>query len=183
MEPATALTIGAMGGSALSGLFGGKKTKKVYVPVYSTEGKGLFSALHASVMEKNFPKNLASRYIGDALKIERQRRKAFEKSLSKAAVTSPGRVVTGNVTRGLLGETATRLRNAPAGYRAAGQAEKSYEINRLSNMQNIINLESNKPLALATASLLKKETEQAESAQRGAALGSLAQLAALGILL
>ena len=172
--------VGAIAGAAIGGLFGGgKKKQKVYVPAFSPEGKKVKGELQKSVMGTLFPENLAARFIGDARKIEQARRKTTEHGFAGAGFRGPETVVTGSAARGFLGETSTRLRGAPAGTRQAGEAKRGFELSRLGNLQNLINLETDKPLALAQAGLYKKELGQAEGARTGAAIGSLASLVAL----
>ena len=172
---------GAIAGAAIGGLFGGKKKKdkKVYVPAFSPEGKEVKGELHKSVMGTLFPENLAARFIGDAKKIEQARRKTAGRGFAGAGFRGPESVVTGSAARGFLNETATRLESVRPGVRQAGEAERGFELSRLGNLQNLINLETDKPLALAQAGLYKKELGQAEGARTGAAIGSLASLVAL----
>ena len=172
--------LGALAGAAIGGLFGGKKKKeKIYIPTYGPEGKKLFGALHKSVLDNLFPENLASRFIGDAKRIVQTRRRVSQRGFAGAGFRGPENVVSGNVARGFLGETSARLRGARPGVRRAGTARRDFALSRLGNLQNIINLESGKPLALAQARAYKEELDQASGARTGAAIGSLASLAAL----
>lgn len=171
--------VGAIAGAAIGGLFGGKKkSQKIYVPAFSPEGKKVKGELQKSIMGALFPENLAARFIGDARRIEQARRKTTEQGFAGAGFRGPEKVVTGNVARGFLGETATRLRGVQRGARQAGEAKRGFELSRLGNLQNLINLETDKPLALAQAGAYKKELSQTEGAGMGAAIGSLASLVA-----
>lgn len=171
--------VGAIAGAAIGGLFGGKKkSQKIYVPAFSPEGKKVKGELQKSIMGALFPENLAARFIGDARRIEQARRKTTEQRFAGAGFRGPENVVTGNVARGFLGETATRLGGVQRGARQVGQAKRGFELSRLGNLQNLINLETDKPLALAQADLYKKELSQLEGAETGAAIGSLASLVA-----
>jgi len=183
MGPLTAALVYGGIGTGISAMLSGKKKGKIYIPAYSPEGKKLFGELHKSVLQGLFPENLASRFIGDAKKMEQARRRVSEKRFAGAGFRGPENVATGNVARGFLSETAGRLRNVQPGVRRAGQARREFAIRRLGNLQNIINLESNKPIALAQAGFMKEEQKQLAGAQRGAGLGSLAQLAALRLMM
>jgi len=170
--------IALMAGSFLGG-FGKKKKGKIYIPTYSPEGKKVFKGLHESVLKGLFPENLASRFIGDAKKIEQSRRRMTERAFAGAGYRGRENVVSGNVARGFLGETSARFKGVQTGLRRAGLARRDFALSRLGKLQNIINLEANKPIALAQAGMMKSEMEQAEGAGKGAAIGSLAQLALL----
>ncbi len=172
--------LGILAGAAIGGLFGKKKKKdKIYIPTFSPEGKKVFKELHKSVLGNLFPENLASRFIGDAKRIEQARRRGSERRFAGAGFRGPENVVGGNVAKGFLGETATRLKGTRPGIRRAGEARREFSLSRLGNLQNIINLESNKPLALAQANLYKKELSQQAGARTGAAIGSAVSLAAI----
>ncbi len=173
--------VGMLAGAAIGGLFsGGKKKKsKIYIPTFSPEGKKLKKELHKSILGNLFPENLASRFIGDAKRIEQARRRVSKRRFAGAGFRGPENVVGGNVARGFLNETATRLKGTQPGIRRAGEAKREFNLSRLGNLQNIINLEQSKPLALAQANLYKKELSQQAGARTGAAIGSLASLAAI----
>lgn len=175
--------IGLMAASFLSGsgLFGGKKKGKTYVPTYSPEGKEVFKTLHTSILEGKYPESLSAFFIGDEVRKEGLRRKTAKKSFFGAGFRDPESGVGGGVARGYLSETATRLGAAGAGESRAGAAKREFGLRRLSNLQNIINLESSKPVSLMQANLIGKEQKQLAGARTGAGLGTLATLAAIGL--
>lgn len=142
-------------------------------------GKQLETSLYKSIKSELFPENLASRFIGDAKKIEQSRRRIARRGFAGAGYRGPDTVVGGNVARGFLSETATRLGGAGAGARKAGESRRTFELNRLTKLQNFMNLQMQTPVLRAEADIFGKEQEQYEAAQRGSALGGLAQLAAL----
>lgn len=171
---------GAIAGGAIGGFLGGSKKKgKIYIPTFSPEGKKVKKELHKSILGTLFPENLASRFIGDAKRIEQARRRVSERRFAGAGFRGRENVVGGNIARGFLSETATRLKGTQPGIRRAGEARREFNLSRLGNLQNIINLETFKPLALAQAGLYKKELGQQAGARTGAAIGSIASLAAI----
>lgn len=166
----------ALGAASVAGLFGKSKKPATIVPILSAKSKKLKGELFESVL---FPENLALPFIGAAKRVEGARRRAFKTSTAGAGFRGPETAVGGNVARGFLGETAARFEGAQTGIRKTGEFRRGREIDRLSNLQNIINFESRKPLALAQATSLQDEFSQLRGAEQGAAIGSLAQLAVL----
>ena len=61
--------------------------------------------------------------------------------------------------------------------------EKNLRMNRLGNLQKFINLQSNVPVMHAHNQLLKGEYNQMVGAQKGAGIGSLAQLAMMAYMM
>lgn len=177
--------IGAMvAGGAAGGFLGGSggggpEFEPITQPKLTPEGEKLEKELFKSIKTELFPENLAARFIGDAKKIEQARRRTFERRFAGAGFRGPENIVTGKVARGFLGETAARLRGTQPGVRRAGEARRDFAVSRLSKLQSFINLQSGTPLLRARAGLIKGEQEQAESARMGAAIGSLASLAAI----
>ena len=176
-NPALAIGAGALGMQAFGGTSTGTAPSgKIEL---TEKGKQLETSLYESIKSNLFPENLASRFIGDARKFEQSRRRASERSFAGAGYRGPENVVSGNVARGMLSETATRLGGAGAGERKAGEARRTFELNRFADMQNFMNLQTQTPVLRAQADIFGKEQAQYEAAQRGSALGGLAQLAAL----
>lgn len=176
-NPALAIGAGALGMQA----FG--KTSTGVAPSAKIEltkrGKELETSLYKSIKSELFPENLASRFIGDAKKIEQSRRRISERGFAGAGYRGPDTAVGGNVARGFLSETATRLGAAGAGARKAGESRRTFALNRLAKLQNFMNIQMQTPVLRAEADIFGREQEQYEAAQRGSALGGLAQLAAL----
>lgn len=161
------------------GLFGDDDFKPQTQPLLTPAGKKLEKTLFETIKSDLFPENLASRFIGNAKKLAGARRRQFQKVSAGAGFTSPENIVSGDIGRGFLKETATRLGEAGVGARAAGGAKRGFAIKRLGSLQNFINLQSGTPILRAQAGLIKGEQKQAEGAQKGALLGSLAQAAAM----
>jgi len=176
-NPALAIGAGALGMQAFGGTStGAAPSGKITL---TKKGKELETSLYKSIKSELFPENLASRFIGDAKKIEQSRRRMSEKGFAGAGFRGPRSVVSGNVARGYLSETAARLGGAGAGVRKAGESRRTFALNRLAKLQNFMNLQMQTPVLRAEADIFGKEQEQYEAAQRGSALGGLAQLAAL----
>lgn len=171
-----------LGGGALaaSAASKGNGFKPQTTPILTPAGKKLEKGLFTSIKSELFPENLASRFIGDAKKLAGARRKQFQKISAGAGFRGPENIVSGDVGRGILGETATRIGEAGIGARKAGGAKREFAISRLGKLQNFINLQSGTPILRAQAGLIKGEQKQAAGAQKGAILGSLAQFATIG---
>lgn len=172
-------------GQSIGSFVGQQSNKKMpefmsFIPM-SGRAKGLEQKLYESLSpEKDvFPENLASRFRGDAIKILQARKRATEGAFSKATVKGSDNVVSGDVVKGILSESAERLNLAGAGEAKVGQARRLHSMNRLKNMQNFINLQSNIPLLSAQQQLLKGDIKQYQSAEEGAGIGNIAQVGAL----
>jgi len=176
----TALLAGSLGLGIADSLSGDDKAKPFTQPKLTPEGKKLEKGLFESIKTDLFPENLASRFIGDAKKLAGARRRQFKTATAGAGFTGPDNIVSGNVGKSLLRESATRLGESGTGVRAAGQAKREFSLNRLGNLQNFINLQSSTPLLRAQAGLIKGEQDQAQGAQTGALIGSGLSLATLG---
>ena len=176
-NPALAIGAGALGMQAFGGTSTGTAPSgKIRL---TKKGKELETSLYKSIKSELFPENLASRFIGDAKKIEQSKRRIAEKRFAGAGFRGRDSVVSGNVARGFLSETAARLGGAGAGVRKAGESRRTFDLNRLAKLQNFMNLQMQTPVLRAEADIFGKEQTQYEAAQRGSALGGLAQLAAL----
>ncbi len=160
-------------------VIGGDKFKPITQPKLTPKGEKLEKELFKSIKTTLFPENLASRFIGDAKRIEQARRRGSERRFAGAGFRGRENVVGGNVAKGFLGETSARLRGTRPGIRRAGEARRKFSLGRLGNLQNFINLQSGTPILRAQAGLIKGEQEQAAGAKKGAFIGSLAQLAAM----
>lgn len=176
----TALVAGGLGLGVGSALSSGDKFKPQTTPILTPKGKKLEKGLFESIKSELFPENLAARFVGDAKKLAGARRKQFEKISAGAGFTSPENIVSGDIGRGFLRETATRLGEAGAGAKVAGGAKREFAISRLGKLQKFINLQSGTPILRAQAGLIKGEQQQAAGAQKGAILGTLAGFGAIG---
>lgn len=174
-NPALTMGVGAMLPTALGRTSTGTApTAKIEL---TPRGKQLETSLYKSLKEnKLFPENLATRFIGQAKKIEQLRSRASRRLFSRAASED---VVSGGVAKAMLTEGASRMRGAQEGYRKAGEARRGFTLNRLSQLQNFMNLQTQTPVLQAEADLINRELAQARGATQGAALGSIAQLLAL----
>jgi hypothetical protein len=95
-----------------------------------------------------------------------------------ATAPGPDRAVSGNVARAFLTQTQAGLKGAQEGPRQVGEAKRTYALNRLTKLQNFMNLQMQTPVLRAEADLINQELAQYRGAQRGAALGGIAQLLA-----
>ena len=172
--------MGFLSENILGGIFDDDKFKPQTTPILTPAGEKLEKGLFTSIKSELFPENLASRFVGDAKKLAGARRRHAQKTTAGAGFRGPENVVAGEVGRGILGESATRLGEAGVGARRAGGAKRDFAINRLGKLQNFINLQSGTPILRAQAGLIKGEQKQAAGAQEGALLGTLAQFATLG---
>ena len=149
----------------------------------TTGGVALEKSLGKSIKNDLFPANLASMFLGDAKKMFQTRKKVSSRVLTSSAVGGPDRAISGNIGKGLLAETSSRLEEAPAGQRQVGQAKRKFSLDRLNNLQNFINMQSGASIVQTQANLIGKEIDQSRGAQQGAAYGSIAQLLAAGAVL
>ena len=140
----------------------------------------LETGLYESLKTELFPPNLASKFIGDAKKMFQARKKVGTKAIAGAGATGPENIVTGGVGKGLLAETAFRLGGAAEGERKVGQAKREFSLEHLKKLQNFINLQAQAPILRAEADLIRGQIGQAEGAVKGAKIGALAQIAAMG---
>jgi len=149
----------------------------------TTGGVALEKSLGKSIKNDLFPANLASMFLGDAKKMFQTRKKVSSRVLTSSAAGGPDRAISGNIGKGLLAETSSRLEEAPAGQRQVGQAKRKFSLDRLNNLQNFINMQSGASIVQTQANLIGKEIDQSRGAQQGAAYGSIAQLLAAGAVL
>jgi len=174
-NPALTMGIGALGMSALGrSSVGGAPYREI---PYTEAGKKLKAETIKSV-KGAFPENLAAQFRGIALKTLQIRKKAFGKRFQGATITGPDRAISGNVARAFLTQTQGELKGAQEGPRLEFEARRQHELNRLGRYQNIINLGLGTPVMQAEADLISQATSQRWGAQRGAALGGIAQLLA-----
>lgn len=169
------------GGAGLFGALGSGGSSTGFAPsakiTLTPAGKELEKGLFESIKGDLFPENLASRYIGKAKRTEGKRRRASQQVFNRAA----GRdVTTGGVGSALIEEHASRLRGGTEGIRTSGEARRTFASNRLTDLQNFMNLQTQTPVLRAGADLVSAEQEQRRGAQQGAALGNIAQLLAVG---
>lgn len=178
MQQNQALTsgLGALGATAFGGASTGTApTARVKL---TKSGKKLETALYESI-KGLFPENLASRFVGAAKKMEQQRQKLSQGVFKGATARDPGRAMSGGVAKAFLGETRARLGGAAEGPRQAGEARRGFALNQMGQMQNFMNIQMQTPVLRAQASLINQQMAQQRGAQRGAALGGMAQLLAL----
>jgi hypothetical protein len=144
-------------------------------------GKELETSLYKSLKENRlFPENLASRFVGAAKKIEMARSKVSRRMFAGVgAGADRDRVVPGGVVKALVTEGASALRGATEGPRRAGEARRGFALNRLSQLQNFMNLQTQTPVLQAEADLINQELSIARGATQGQALGNIAQMLAI----
>ncbi|KKN00017.1 hypothetical protein LCGC14_1142050 [marine sediment metagenome] len=174
------IAAGATIGSAAGGLLGPKggggsiKGVSTVVPL-SAEGEALKNKLFDVIRTQKFPAKLSSQLIGNALKIEGQKRRTREKALT---VTSPSPdVIQSNIGQ-VIGTGIGGVAEAGAGPRAVFEEEQKFERDRFGNLQNIINIERQVPAFVQQAQNINQLLEQNRQAERGAALGVGAQVLA-----
>ncbi len=169
------------GGAGVFGALGAGGSSTGFAPTtkitLTPAGKKLEKGLFESIKGDLFPENLASRYIGKAKRTEGKRRRASERVFNKAAGSE---VTTGGVGSAIIEEQASRLRGGTEGIRQGGEARTNFAKNRLTDLQNFMNLQTQTPVLRAQADLISSEQEQLRGAQQGASLGNIAQLLAVG---
>jgi hypothetical protein len=176
-NPGLTLGIGAAAGQALGGgvSTGGAPSAKVEL---TAKGKALETSLYESLKKnKLFPENLASRFIGQARKIEQLRSRASSRMFQ--GVTTNDNVVSGGVAKAMVAEGASAIRGAQEGPRQAGEARRRFTLNRMSQLQNFINSQLQTPVLQAQSDLINQELAQARGATQGQTLGNIAQLLAM----
>ncbi len=140
----------------------------------SKEGEALKNKLFDVIQTRKFPSNLSSQLIGNALRIEGQKRRTREKALT---TTSPSPdVIQSNIGQ-VIGTGIGGVAEAGAGPRAVFEGERELERERFGNLQNIINIERQVPAFVQQAQNINQLLEQNRQAERGAALGLGAQVA------
>lgn len=172
-----------MGNFLKETLFLGALDQPEYKPAteirMTPQGEHLETALYENLKKNLFPENLASRFIGQAKRLEQARQKDFRSRFAGVGAPGPQGVVSGAGIGGLLSEAQARLSGGSAGYRKLGEAQKSYGMNRLGGLQNFINLQGQTPMLRAEADLLKGELEQQRGADAGAIMGAILRMAAM----
>ncbi len=170
----------AAGAGLLGGIGAGGETSSGFAPTakieLTPEAKALEKQIFESIKNDLFPENLAARYIGQAKETEQKRRKVSDKLFNR---TIGDDVRSGGTAQAIIAEMSSRLRGGRQGEGRVGEARRGFAENRITNMQNFINLQRQTPLLRAQAELISQEQEQASGARQGAALGSIAQLLAL----
>lgn len=189
---ALGLGIGAMGMSAFGGTStGGAPSAKIEL---TAEGKKLETGLYESIKSELFPENLASRFIGQAKKAVQVQQRASKRMIQGATGGFTGGggggfggggasgdwQISGNVARAFLTQTQAGLKGVQEGPRQVGEAKRTFALNRMAKLQNFMNLQEQVPVLRAEAELINQELAQYRGAQRGAALGGIAQLLATG---
>lgn len=175
-NPALSLGIGALGMSALgAGPVGTVPAAEIKL---TGKGKELETKLYESIKTQMFPENLASKYLGQAKRMLEEGQRISRKMLTAGTVSGPDKVISGNVARAFLTETQEGLKGVQEGPRQAGQMRRQFSLNRLGKLQNFINLQLQTPVMRAESELISRELGQYRGAQRGAALGAIAQLLA-----
>jgi len=164
---ALGLGVGALGMSALGRTSTGV-APSAKIPL-TAAGKKLETSLYKSIKTELFPENLASRFIGQAKKIEQARRRVSGRLFQGATATGPDRAISGDVARAFLTETRERYKGAQEGPRQLSEAKRKFALNRLTKLQNFINLQTQTPVLRAEADLINQELAQMRGAQRGAA--------------
>lgn len=164
-------------GSGLDSLF--KKNKKAYIRDWSPKGKELKGKLTTSIMDAPFPENLATIILGQHKQAFQAMARETDKKIAGAGYRGPETAGSGAATQGFLRENATRLGNVQSGAKAVGGAKREVALNRLNDLQSLIKLDADMPAAQARAQASFDALEQAEGVEKGAMIGSLAQMAAL----
>ena len=172
----------AAGGAGVFGALGsGGGSSTGFAPsakiTLTPAGKELEKGLFESIKGDLFPENLASKYIGKAKRTEGKRRRTSEQVFNRAAGKE---VTTGGVGSALIEEFSSRQRGGTEGIRQGGEARTNFAKNRLTDLQNFMNLQTQTPVLRAQADLVSSEQEQLRGAQQGASLGNIAQLLAVG---
>ncbi len=177
-NPALAMGIGALGMSAFGGTStGGAPSSKIEL---TEEGKKLETGLYESIKGDLFPENLASRFIGQAKKVVQAQQRVSSRMIQGATAGGQDGAVSGNVARAFLTQTQAGLKGVQEGPRQVGEAKRTFALNRMAKLQNFMNLQMQTPVLRAEAELINQELAQYRGAQRGAALGGIAQLLATG---
>lgn len=160
----------AIGGAA------GSKPGRVKIPStvinLSREGEALKKQLFDVIRTQKFPATLSSQLIGNALKIEGQKKRVREKALTTTSPSSD--VVRSNIGQ-VIGTGIGAVAEAGAGQRAVFKGEQEFERNRFANLQNILNIERQVPAFVQRGQFTNQLLAQQREAQRGAALGVGAQ--------
>ena len=139
----------------------------------SKEGEALKTKLFDVIRTRKFPSKLSSQLIGNALKIEGQKRQVREKALT---VTGPSPdVIRSNIGQ-VIGTGIGGVAEAGAGPRAVFGEQRGFERERFANLQNIINIERQVPAFVQQAEFINQLLAQQGEAERGAALGALSQI-------
>lgn len=172
--PTGALIGGGIGGFAGGGGGGGGGITGVSTVVkLSPEGEALKKQLFDVIRTQKFPDKLASQLIGNALRIEGQKRRTREKALT-ATGPSPD-VIRSNIGQ-VIGTGIGGIAEAGAGERAVFEARRGFERERFGNLQDIINIERQVPVFTQQAQFINEALEQQREAERGATLGLGAQV-------
>ena len=174
----TGFLVGGLPGAAIGGLLGptgGGGVSGVSTTVkLSKEGEALKTKLFDVIRTRKFPSKLSSQLIGNALRIEGQKRRVREKELTTIS-PSPD-VIRPNIDR-VIGTGIGGIAEAGAGPRAVFEEERGFERDRFANLQNIINIERQVPAFVQQAQSINQLLEQQRQAESGAALGLGAQIA------
>lgn len=163
--------VGAVAGGAIGGFAGGGGggVQAVSTDIkLSKEGEELKGKLFETIQTGQFDPKLSSQLIGNALKIEQQKKRVREKAL---VATSPSPdVIQSNIGR-VIGTGIGGITEAGAGPRAVFEGERGFERDRFANLQNIINIERQVPAFVQQGEFINQLLAQNREAERGASLG------------
>jgi len=169
--------LGAGLGQAAATLWGDSGSAPQQRVNLSAGGKKLEANIFNAIQNNGIPFNLASRYIGQAKKIAQTRNRANRNVLSKYAAGNVSGVTSGRGLTALLASSSQRLAGAGAGETALYNARRGQYANTQGNLLSFRNQQLQTPILAAQNQAASREYDQLIGARKGAALGSLAELA------
>lgn len=161
-------------GAAASTLFGSSGSAPQMAIPLLREGRALEKNIFNAINSGGIPYNLASRYIGQAKKLAMERKRMYDKQL---AGVGSREVVPGSSLTMLSAKLKQQLMDSMEGQRSLGEAKIGQAQNRLSQLINFRNQKLQVPIMAAQNQAAQAQYQQLISARKGAALGSLAELA------
>ena len=173
MLPLLAAGVGAAA-QTLSGSQGSAPQRKIDL---GPSGQRLEASLFNAISSGGIPYNLAARYLGQAKKIAQGRLRQGRSALQAAGAGNTSGTTSGRSLVLLRAINAQRLTDATTGPKELGEARITQGGANVQNMQAFAGQQLQVPITIAQNQAARQQYSQLMAARKGAALGSLAELA------
>ena len=167
----------AAGAGGLISTFGSQPSAPQRKIGLGASGQQLEKQTFNAISSGGIPLNLASRYIGQARKIAQSRRQQGEKTLLASASGNLGGATSGRSLGLLQSINQQRLSDSTTGRQQLGQAQVTQGLSNLQNLNAFASQQLQVPVNIAQNRATSQQYEQMLSARRGAAIGSMAEIA------
>ena len=137
----------------------------------SPEGAKLEKQLFKSIKKDVYPESLAHRHLGAAKKVAQARQRQTTELMKGLSARK---------RLGALGaEGVMRMRESTSPFAEVAQSRMSWQKQKWQNMYDFMNMQRQTPIMAAQGQMYNEKLRRMAGARKGAALGGLAQLAAI----